>query len=417
MPQTFAEKVLSKKAGRPVKAGEIVEVEPDFCLSHDNTAAIVGIFRKIGVDRVRYPERHVIVLDHCVPPANEKYAENHRVIREFVREQGIPHFFDINRGICHQVLVEEGFALPGKLIVGSDSHTTTYGAFGAFSTGIGRSEMAAIMATGSIWLRVPETIRVEIAGRLPEGVSAKDVTLKLAGTIGADGALYQAMEFTGEVIESFSIASRMILPNMAVEMGAKIGYVEPDEKTLEYLKDRARAEFEVVTSDADAEYVRTIRLDVSDLEPQVARPHTVDNVVPVSEVEGTPIHQVFLGTCTNGRLEDLEEAARMLEGKRVAASVRMLVIPASMPIYLEAMEKGILQTFVEAGAVILNPGCGPCLGAHEGVPAKGEVVLSSANRNFRGRMGNKDAEVYLASPATLAASALVGKITDPRKML
>jgi homoaconitate hydratase family protein len=414
--QTFSEKILSAKSGKKVHAGEIVEVEPDFALSHDNTAAISSIFAGIGVEKVRYPERHVIVLDHCTPAATEKYAVNHKTIREFAARQGIENFFDVNRGICHQVMCEEGFALPGKLIVGSDSHTTTYGAFGAFATGIGRSEMAVVMATGRIWLRVPETIRVLLHGKPGRHVGSKDVILKIAGDIGADGALYKALEFAGDAIEDMSIASRMVLPNMSVELGAKNGYIVPDEKTLAFLVGRARSDFEVVVSDPDAEFEKILEYDVSELEPQVARPHTVDNVVPVGKVEGTKVDQVFLGTCVNGRLEDLAAAAGILEGKRIARNTRMVVIPASMPIYLEAMERGYMRTFVEAGAIVLNPGCGPCLGAHEGVLAPGEVCLSSSNRNFKGRMGCNEAEVYLASPFTLAASALAGEITDPRKL-
>lgn len=416
MGLTFAEKILSRKSGRQVTAGQIVEVEPDFILSHDNTAAILSIFLKLGAKMVRYPDRHVVVLDHCAPAADEKYARNHQVIREFVRAENIRNFFDVGRGICHQVLSEEGYALPGLLIVGSDSHTTTYGAFGAFATGIGRSETAAIMATGRIWLKVPETMKVVIEGSPPPFVGAKDIALRIAREIGADGALYQAIEFAGATVRAMSIGGRMVLANFSVEMGAKIGYVAPDEKTLAYVGERARKSFAAVTSDDDAQFKRKLNFDVSDLEPQVARPHTVDNVCPVSEVEGTRVDQVFLGTCTNGRIEDLADAAVILREKKIASSVRMLVIPASSSVYREAIEKGYIETFIDAGAVILNPGCGPCLGAHQGVLAPGEVCLSSANRNFKGRMGCKEGEIYLASPAVVAASALTGSITDPRRI-
>lgn len=415
MGKTFSEKILGKKAGKEVSAGEVVTVAPDYCLSHDNSAAIIGEFKKLGVERVKAPGKLVIILDHIVPAADEKYAQNHKTIREFVAVQGLPNFFDIQHGVCHQVLSEASFALPGKLIVGSDSHTTTYGAFGAFAAGIGRTEAASIWATDEIWLRVPETLRIEFSGKLPAGVYAKDVILKVIGDNGADRANYEAVEFAGLAAGDFSLASRMVLANMAAEMGAKNGYFEPDEKTLEWVKARARADYEVVRSDKDAKYEAILKYDLSVIEPQVACPHTVDNVKPVREVEGKPFHQALIGTCTNGRLEDLEVAAGILKGKKVHPGVRALVLPASREVYVEAMRKGLLEILSEAGCVILNPGCGPCLGAHEGLLAAGEVVVSTSNRNFRGRMGNRDSEIYLASPATAAASALEGKITDPRK--
>ncbi|HUU38959.1 MAG TPA: 3-isopropylmalate dehydratase large subunit [Candidatus Desulfaltia sp.] len=415
MGKTFSEKILGKKAGKEVSAGEVVTVAPDYCLSHDNSAAIIGEFKKLGVERVKAPGKLVIILDHIVPAADEKYAQNHKTIREFVAVQGLPNFFDIQHGVCHQVLSEASFALPGKLIVGSDSHTTTYGAFGAFAAGIGRTEAASIWATDEIWLRVPETLRIEFSGKLPAGVYAKDVILKVIGDNGADRANYEAVEFAGLAAGDFSLASRMVLANMAAEMGAKNGYFEPDEKTLEWVKARARADYEVVRSDKDAKYEAILKYDLSVLEPQVACPHTVDNVKPVREVEGKPFHQALIGTCTNGRLEDFEVAAGILKGKKVHPGVRALVLPASREVYVEAMRKGLLEILSEAGCVILNPGCGPCLGAHEGLLAAGEVVVSTSNRNFRGRMGNRDSEIYLASPATAAASALEGKITDPRK--
>ncbi len=417
MGKTFAEKILSLKSGQDARAGDIVTVKPDFVMSHDNSAAIIKNFEKIGVEKVAIPEKIIIILDHVVPASTVEYAENHKLIRNFVRQQGIEHFYDINTGICHQVFCEEGFALPSTLSLGADSHTTTYGALGAFSAGIGRTEVAALWATGEIWLRVPETIKIVIKGKLPEGVYAKDVILHIISTVGADGATYKAVEFTGEVVENFSVASRMVLANMAAEMGAKAGYVPPDDVTLEYLKGRAKKEFELIKSDPDASFEKVLEFDVSGLVPQVAAPHTVDNVKPIQEVEGLEIHQALIGTCTNGRVEDLEVAARILKGRRVHPGVRLLVFPASWKIYLEAIKRGILQQLVEAGAVIMNPGCGPCLGAHQGVLASGERVISSSNRNFKGRMGSKEAEIYLASPATVAASALEGKITDPRKYL
>ncbi len=414
MGQTFSEKVLSRKAGRVVRAGEVVTVSPDYCLSHDNSAAIIGEFKKIGVPRVKNPDSIVIILDHIVPAADEKYAQNHKTIREFVHEQNLPHFFDIENGVCHQVLPEEGFALPGKVIMGSDSHTTTYGAFGAFAAGIGRTEAASIWATGEIWLRVPETLRVEFHCRFPQGVYAKDAVLKLIGDHGADRANYEAIEFAGPAAGEFSLSSRMTLANMAAEMGAKNGYFVPDTLTIAWLKARTLHEFEVIESDPDASYEAVLSYDLSDLEPQIACPHTVDNVQPVTAVAGKPVQQVLIGTCTNGRLEDLEIAARILKGRKVSSGTRTLVLPASRRVYLDALRNGTIEILSEAGCVILNPGCGPCLGAHQGLLAAGETVVSTSNRNFRGRMGNRDSEIYLASPATAAATALEGKITDPR---
>ncbi|MGD8537897.1 MAG: 3-isopropylmalate dehydratase large subunit [Candidatus Aminicenantes bacterium] len=417
MGQTFSEKILGQKAGREVKAGEVVTVSPDFILTHDNTAAIIKEFQKLGISKVRCPQKIVIVLDHVVPASAEKYAQNHKSIREFVSAQEISHFYDVNNGICHQVFSEEGFALPGILILGADSHTPIYGALGAFSTGIGRSEAATVWATDKIWLRVPETLKIVLSGLLPMGVFAKDLILKIIGDEGADRANYKAVEFTGEGARGMSLASRMVLANMSAEMGAKNGYFPPDEKVFDFLKGRARASYQPMYSDPDASYEDILNYDLSTLEPQVACPHTVDNVRPVTEIAGAPFHQAVIGTCTNGRVEDLKVAADILRGKTIAASVRVLVIPASRTEYIRALHEGILEDLVQAGCIILNPGCGPCLGAHQGILAPGEVALSTANRNFRGRMGSRDSAIYLASPATVAASAIQGEITDPRGFL
>jgi len=417
MRQTFSEKILSRKAGRPVRAGEVITAAPDFYMSHDNSAAIIGEFKKLGLARVKAPQKIIIVLDHIVPAADEKYAQNHKSIREFVWDQGIPNFYDIQNGVCHQVFSEEGFALPGKVIMGSDSHTTTYGAFGAFAAGIGRTEMASIWALDEIWLRVPETLRIEFRGDFPRGVFAKDAVLKVIGDNGADRANYEAVEFSGPAAGKFSLSSRMVLANMAAEMGAKNGYFEPDGLTLEWLKARAKTDYEIVRSDPDASYEAVLKYDLSSLEPQIACPHTVDNVKPVREVEGKPFHQALIGTCTNGRLEDLAVAAGILKGKKIHPHIRLLVLPASRAVYIEALRQGFLEALSEAGGVILNPGCGPCLGAHEGLLAPGEVVVGTSNRNFKGRMGGRGSEIYLASPATVAASAREGKIADPRKYL
>jgi homoaconitate hydratase family protein len=415
--KTLTEKVLGRKAGKDVQAGEVVTVSPDYILSHDNSAAIIQEFRKLGVKKVKSPGKIIIVLDHIVPAADEKYAQNHKSIREFVAEQGIPNFFDINAGICHQVLPEQGFALPGLVIVGSDSHTPSYGALGAFATGIGRTETACTWATDEIWLRVPETMRLDLSGRMGRGVFAKDLSLKLIGDHGAEMANYKAVEFDGPAAHDLSIGSRLTLANMSAEMGAKNGYFAPDDKALKWLEGRARGPFAAVASDPDAHFESVLAVDLDALEPQVACPHTVDNVKPVAAVAGRPVNQVLIGTCTNGRLEDLEAAAAILRGRKVHPSVRVLVLPASWEVYREALRSGALAALVEAGCVILNSGCGPCLGAHEGLMAAGEVCLSTSNRNFRGRMGHRDSEIYLASPATAAATAVTGKITDPREFL
>ncbi|MBN1814824.1 MAG: 3-isopropylmalate dehydratase large subunit [Anaerolineae bacterium] len=414
MGQTFAEKILAQKAGlNSVVPGQIVEVTPDVALSHDNTAAIAAIFHNIGVARVARPDIHVVVLDHACPAPTTTHAQNHKSTREFVAEQSIANFYDVGRGVCHQVLAEEGFALPGTLIIGSDSHTPTAGAFGAFAAGVGRSEMAAIMATARIWLRVPESLKIVVHGQLRDGVTSKDLALHVIGDLGADGGLYQSVEWHGEGVEALDVEARMVIPNLMAEMGAKNGYISPDDVTFAWLEKRARRPFQAIYPDADAAYVRVVEYDAAAIEPVVAKPHTVDNVAPVREVAGTRIDQVYLGTCTNGRLSDLAAAAHVLERRKVAPGVRLIVIPASSEIYLAALDAGYLRTFVEAGAVIESPGCGPCMGNHLGIPAKGEITISTANRNFRGRMGTKESEVYLASPLVVAASAIAGEIAHP----
>jgi len=417
MGKTFAEKVLARNVGLDgVTAGQIIIARPDKLLSHDNTAAISKHFYKIGLERVHNPDVEVIVLDHVVPAASEADAVNHKVIREFVARQGIAGFYDVGTGICHQVLPEYGHAWPGAVIVGSDSHTPTHGALGAFAAGIGRTEAAAVMATGQLWLRVPGSFRIVVEGTWPARVSAKDLILHIIGDLRADGADYRSVEFAGPAIRALSVAGRMVLCNMSAEMGAKNAVVEPDETTRAWLAGRVTRPYVEVHADPDAVYERVIPYDVTHLAPQVARPHTVDNVCPVGEVAGRPIHQALIGTCTNGRLEDLEAAGEILRGKQIARNVRLLVLPASREVLLAALEKGLIADLVAAGATVLNPGCGPCLGAHQGIMAPGEVTISTANRNFKGRMGSKEAFTYLASPATVAASALTGVITDPREV-
>ncbi|WP_348303283.1 3-isopropylmalate dehydratase large subunit [Methanothrix sp.] len=409
---TISQKILSRASGYDGMAepGEIVEAEIDYAMSHDGTSVLaIRSFREMGSERVWDPDRVVVPYDHIVPANNETAADLQREVRNWVREQKISHFFDCGTGVCHQVFPEQGFALPGTLLVGADSHSCTYGAFGAFGTGVGATDMAEIYSAGRLWFRVPETIGIKVEGRLAPFVSAKDIALQVIGDLGADGATYKAVEYIGPAIEGLSISGRMTLCNLGVEMGAKAAIVPPDEKTDEWLRGRARQPYTQVFSDPDS-YQQQYDYDIAELEPQVAAPFRVDNVRPVSELAGLEIDQAFIGTCTNGRLEDLEAAARILKGKRVRA--RTLVIPASREVLLDALKKGIIQTLVEAGAMIGPPGCGPCLGAHMGVLAEGEVCVSTSNRNFPGRMG-KGGLVYLASPATVAASALQGRLAVP----
>ena len=417
MPQTFAEKILAQKAGAAVTVpGQIVEITPDIVLSHDNTAPIYGLFQRMGGEKVFDPDMHAVILDHATPAPSTKHAENHRVIREFVREQGISNFYDVGRGICHQILVESGLALPGEVVLGSDSHTPHAGVMGAFAAGIGRTEMASIWAIGQLWLRVPESLKITVTGQLGAGVTAKDLALAIIGDLKADGALYMSVEWHGETIQALPLSQRATLTNLMAEMGAKNSYIPPDQVVFDYLQGRAQREFEPVYPDPDASYAQDIEYDAGKIEPMVACPHTVDNVKPLSEVRGVEIDQAFLGTCTNGRLDDLAAAAEVLKGRSIAPGKRMIVIPASAEVYREALQAGYLEIFLEAGAVIESPGCGPCMGNHMGVPAVGEVSISTANRNFRGRMGTKESDVYLASPAVVAASAVAGVIESPANL-
>ena len=433
--QTFAQKALARAAGLDfVEVGQVIDARPDIVLSHDNTAAIRRIWQEFGQERVLIPERIAITLDHAVPAPTTRHAQNHAEIRQFVCEQGIRHFFEVGRGICHQVLSEEAIVLPGQLILGADSHTTHYGWLGAFGAGIGRSEVATLWATGELWLRVPESMKIVLEGELPPGVTAKDFALRVIGDLGADGGLYMSVEFHGSGIVAMSLESRMVLPNMMAEFGAKTAWVAPDEKTVAYLtqrlgrrggagqseqsagRDSLPLSLSASLPDAEAMYAAVHHYRAVDLEPYVACPHSVDKVVPLSAVAGTLVQQAFLGTCTNGRLEDLAAAAEIIRGRRVAPGVRFLVIPASSEVLKAALECGYIQDFVEAGAVIGVPGCGPCMGNHMGIPAPGEVTISSANRNFRGRMGTADSEIYLSNPAVVAASAVAGVIADPQEI-
>lgn len=426
MGHTFAEKLLARNAGLAhVQPGQVIDATPDLVLSHDNTAAIIRTWRQLELSRVKHPERLAVVLDHAAPPPTTQHAQNHAEIRQFVAEQGIRHFFDVGRGICHQVLCEEGLIRPGMLVLGADSHSTHYGALGAFGAGIGRSEVAALWATGTLWLRVPESIKIMVTGRPGAWVSAKDIGLYIIGQLGADAGNYASVELHGETIAQLSMESRFVLPNLMAEMGVKNAWLAADQASLAWVraqKQDADPEFaahffaDAVEPDPDAEYAATFTFDVTHLEPQIACPHTVDNVAPISQVVGRRIHQAFIGTCTNARLEDLAVAARILQGRRVHPETRLLVIPASARVLRAALREGYLETLVAAGAVIGPPGCGPCMGNHLGVPAPGEVIISTANRNFRGRMGTRDAEIYLASPAVVAASAVTGRITHPAEL-
>ena len=431
--KTFAEKALARASGQTqVVAGQIVDAVPDVVLSHDNTAAISKIFRALGVDKVKYPERLAIALDHAVPAPTTVHAQNHAETRKFVEEQGVTNFFEVGRGICHQVLSEEAIILPGQLILGADSHTTHYGWMGAFGAGVGRSEVAAIWATGELWLRVPESIKIVVNGELPHGVTSKDLCLRIIGDLKADGGLYASVEFHGSAISKMSLESRMVIPNMMAEFGVKNAWLSPDEQVFEWLAWRKvnrrqstvdskseilNLKFEIehgaLYPDADANYAATYHYDASQLEPYVACPHRVDNVKPLSQVRGTRVQQAFIGTCTNGRIEDLAAAAEIIRGRKLAHGTRLLVVPASSQVLSEAMTLGYIQIFVDAGGVIGVPGCGPCMGNHMGIPAPNEVTISTANRNFRGRMGTREAEIYLASPAVVAASAIAGEIVAP----
>lgn len=419
MGATFAEKVLAKKSGKEsVVPGQIVTVKPDHLLMHDNAAPITAKITKeleeYGVVNQNLP---IIVLDHVIPAVNEKTAVNHQKIREFVDKFKIKNFFEIGCGICHQVVVEKGLGLPGEIILGSDSHTCSYGAVGCFSTGVDRTEAAALLLTGETWLKVPFSIKMTLKGELKPPVSAKDLILHIIGDMRADGATYNSVEYHGD-IDSLNIEERFTMANMGVEMGAKLSVFPVDEVTKKYFDSIgvAHDSYEPYWADDDANYMLEKEYDLSQVEPVVAFPHTVDNVKSISEAKGISVNQCLIGTCTNGRLGDLEAAAKILKGKKVHPKTRLLVLPASNTIYQKAIDKGIIKTLLEAGAVILPSGCGPCLGAHQGVLAPGEKCISTANRNFKGRMGCVDAEIYLASPATVAASAITGMISDPREV-
>ncbi|OYT55200.1 MAG: 3-isopropylmalate dehydratase large subunit [Candidatus Altiarchaeales archaeon ex4484_2] len=417
MSQTIAEKILSLHSGKEVYAGDIVIAGIDYAMSQDGTTPLaIESFRDMEVTDVWNPDKISFVIDHSAPSPSQQVSNLHEMMREFAREQGI-NVYDIGCGVCHQLIPEQGHVVPGDLVVGADSHTCTYGALNVFSTGIGSTDIAAVYTSGKLWFKVPDTIKINVGGELPEGVYSKDLILKIIGNLSADGATYMSVEFGGDAISSLSVEARMTVCNMAVEMGAKAGIMEADRRVMDYVRKHSGREPEPVKADGDASYNREINVDASSLEPVVAKPHRVDNVVPVAELEGLEIQEAYLGTCTNGRLEDLRIASGILNGRKVKEGVKFIVAPASKQIYLDAMNEGILQVLIESGAAVVTPGCGPCVGTHNGVPADGENVISTANRNFRGRMGNPEAFIYLASPATVAASAIKGELTDPRGML
>ncbi|QPC81649.1 3-isopropylmalate dehydratase large subunit [Phototrophicus methaneseepsis] len=413
---TFVEKALARAAGvAEAHAGDVLDVTPDLIFSHDNSAAIRRIFLETGFERIARPDRIAITLDHAAPAPTTQHAQNHAEIRAWVREQSIAHFFEVGRGICHQVISEEALILPGEVILGADSHSTHFGWLGAFGMGVGRTEMAALWATGQLWLQVPESMRITLTGQFQPGVTTKDLALYILGRWGADGGQYRALEFTGDAIRTLSLDQRASLPNMMAEFGAMSAYMHPDQAIFDYLASNQQRDYTPLYPDDDAIYSDDHTIDLSSLEPQIALPHNPDNVVTLSEVLGRPVQQAFIGTCTNGRYEDLAAAAEVLRGQHVV--VRTIIIPASRDVLLRATETGVLQTLIEAGATINTPGCGPCMGNHLGIPAPEEATISTGNRNFRGRMGTRESDIYLANPAVVAASAITGQITAPQTIL
>ncbi|PKP00707.1 MAG: aconitate hydratase [Bacteroidetes bacterium HGW-Bacteroidetes-9] len=400
--KTFAEKILG------AEAGAIVFRKPDIILTHDNTSSIGSTFNKMGGVKVADPDQLLIVLDHNAPPTNAKLANDYQKIRDIVKQQGIKRFHDVGKGICHQIVSK--YARPNMIVVGSDSHTCTAGAFNSFAAGIDRTETAGLWKQGETWFRVPETIKITLNGKLPAGVYAKDLSLWIIGMIGSSGADYMSIEYHGEGVKTLNVADRMTIANLASEMGAKNAVFPADEVLEQWLGHKASGTW----ADADASYVREIVINLNELFPVVAAPHHVDNVKALAEVKGVKLNQALIGTCTNGRIEDLREAAKILKGQTLPEGFQLLIIPASQEIYMQAMEEGLIKLFMETGANVLAPSCGPCLGTGQGIPADGYTVISTANRNFKGRMGNKESAIYLASPAVVAYSALKGEIADPR---
>jgi 3-isopropylmalate/(R)-2-methylmalate dehydratase large subunit len=417
MGKTIAEKILSNHSGTDAYAGDIVIANLDFLMGQDGTTGVaIDSFNKLSGKAPFDPSKVAICIDHSAPSPNIGVSAIHQKIRKFVNETKVG-LYDVGCGVCHQLVPEQGHVVPGDLVIGADSHTCTYGAINVCSTGVGSTDLAAGIIAGKLWFKVPETMKVVFNGKLPKGVFSKDIILYLIGQITADGATYMALEFYGPVIEALSVDARFTISNMAIEAGAKFGLMEADKKALDWVKQHSKRKPNPQAADKDAKYAAVKEFDVSKIEPQIAKPHKVDNVSPISEVLGTPIAEGVIGTCTNGRMEDLRIAAGILKGKKVNKESRLIVAPASRQIFKDALKEGLITTFVEANAVVVAPGCGPCVGTHEGVPSDGENVISTANRNFKGRMGNPNAFIYLASPATVAASVIEGRIADPRDYL
>ncbi len=417
IPKTIAEKILSAHAGKELKAGGFAICKVDFSFGQDGTSSIIiDMVKELGLERVK--TKFCMVIDHNAPSPSEGVSRIHKRMREFAKRYDTM-LYEIGCGVCHQVIPESGQILPGNLVLGADSHTCTYGALGAFATGVGSTDLAITLATGKNWFKVPETIKIIVSGKIPKGVFAKDIILHIIGSISSSGATYKAIEFTGDVIDKLDMDSRFTICNMVVEMGAKAGFMPQDKKTMLWLKSRVTKNKKIkpVIADKGAKYIKVLEYDISRLKPQIAKPHSVDNIAAADELEKIKISEAYLGTCTNGRLQDLKIAAAILKSRKIAEGVRFIVSPASRTIFLEALRLGIVDIFVKAGAVLVAPGCGPCVGTHNGVPADGETVISTANRNFKGRMGNPNAFIYLASPATVAASAIKGHIADPREFL
>lgn len=407
------QKILAKHADREeVRSGEIVTCKVDLSEVNDLYLQVIRSFYEMGGQKVFEPDKVTFIMDHYAPAPTIQSAANQKEMREFVWEQGIPHLFDINTGVCHQVMPEAGLVYPGMILVATDSHTTTHGAFGAFGTGVGATDLACILLTGELWFRVPEVVNIEIVGKLLPGVYAKDMILHILGKLKADAAVYKAIEFSGDVVRSLSMSERMVLCNMAVEMGAQTAYIQPDDTTLKYLESRGVdvSEIEIPVTDEGYVFDDTYRFDVSDLIAQIAVPNSPDNVVPVEAAVGRRVDQVFIGSCTGGRVEDIAVVHEVLKGKKIHERTRLIIIPASSEVYLEAIKRGYVEALIQSGATFTTPGCGPCLGTHQGIIAPGEVCVTATNRNFPGRMGSTDAEIYLASPYTAANCALEGKI-------
>jgi len=415
MAKTIAEKILSNHCGKEVRAGDIAICDVDFCFGQDGTSSIIiDSFKKLGVNKAFDPARFTMVIDHSAPSPNVGVSEIHKKMREFAKTFDLG-LYDIGCGVCHQIIPQYGHVTCGDLVLGADSHTCTYGAINVFSTGVGSTDIAITLASGKNWFKIPETIKVIVRGKRPVGVYSKDMILNIIKDIGSNGATYKVVEFYGEAISDLSVDARLTISNMAVEIGAKAGLMEADGKVLKWVAGRSKRVPKPVQADIGARYVAVKEYDVSKLAPQVAKPHAVDNVSDVNELSDVRINQAYLGTCTNGRLEDLEIAAKILKRNKVHPDVKFVVAPASREIFLEASKKGLIDTFIGSGAAVVGPGCGPCVGTHNGVLADGEVAISTANRNFKGRMGNPNSFIYLASPATVAASAIKGKISDPRE--